>query len=57
MSFDQLGDGRGYRTVIRGERSITILQPAFDGFLRHLAGSYLVRARTAPARAIRHPTL
>jgi hypothetical protein len=34
--LDQLGDGGEDRAVIGGERSVTILQPAFDSFLRAL---------------------
>jgi hypothetical protein len=31
----QLGDSREDRAIVGGERGITILQSAFDGFLRH----------------------
>jgi hypothetical protein len=31
--LDQLGDSREDRAIVGGERGVTILQPAFDGFL------------------------
>jgi hypothetical protein len=47
--FDQLGDSREYRTVVGGERGVTILQPAFDSFsgMQWVLSSC---AKTAPAR-------
>jgi hypothetical protein len=35
LARDQLGDGREDRAVVGRERGVTILQPAFNGFLRH----------------------